>query len=762
MNHLTTVRDTFTGNNRFEIPDYQRGYKWTVAEVRKLLEDISGFKPGNGLKYYCLQNLTLVRSAMEPNLLKVVDGQQRLTTCLIIIAYLWHRDISNLPQLQNGLLSFGKIPEDANANHDAVTAKTRQKTTQPFLSEWIINGQIWKDYNDILADPLWTSAEYGEIYVETLHKFFKQWLDGKPSETYDHSDIFHMFCAAMTVAAFFQGNDKDKPPEPRDFAEKFLDKVSFLHNIVEEKSSTDLSSKMDSSIVEAEIFSKINGFRVPLDGADLLRAIFITYAIDSNASGSGITEYEVRLNEARVKLGLELDEMGAWWQDKRHQKYFSMFDPYKDQDSSFDSERYPINILYKLFAASRDVKHISIGWFEKYAAGISKLYGEIRRFHSILKDWYEDVKLYHYAGFLVGQCGEPFSKSDPSNLKCGIYNLLNRFDKRPAMYKELKTRMFVALTKPEEYGKEQGGEHQKIEAEIFQESLDALEKAIVGITDTKSHNWYDEELFSVKKTLTLMDVIAFAEPDCLTMDDSDGKGDAGNDKMQQTKKRTPLADHLDPEFFTCAREDKEHIFPQTPIGGKDRRNLEKLLTKMQNYFDLICERLTCKDSDKREEYLLDRWESFWKEHEEKKKLSDKQEVFPLKFNGTADAKKWIDWLFAKNERDKDTISRINEFVTEQCKIELNSIGNIVMLDAGINRGYGNEFYNEKRKEIWAKYRACQPVRLHTYRVFAKEFPGNNLKLDGWDQDSIIANRTAIKCGIVKFFNELLSNEEAAK
>ena len=752
MNQLITVRDTFEGNNRFEIPDYQRGYKWTVAEVRKLLEDISGFKPGNGLKYYCLQNLTLVRSAMEPNLLKVVDGQQRLTTCLIIIAYLWHRGINNLPQLQNGQLSFGKLAEDANANHDVMAAKTRQKTTQPFLSEWIIQGQIWKDDNNILADSLWTSAEYGEIYVEKLHQFFKQWLDGKSSETYDHSDIFHMFCAAMTVAAFFKG--KDKPPEPRDFAEKFLDKVSFLHNIVEEKSSTDLSSKMDASVVEAEIFSKINGFRVPLDGADLLRAIFITYAIDSNASGSGITEYEVRLNEARVKLGLELDEMGAWWQDKRHQKYFSMFDPYKDQDSPFDSERYPINILYKLFAASKDVKHISIDWFEKYAAGISKLYSEIRRFHSILKDWYEDVKLYHYAGFLVGQCGEPFSKSDPSNLKCGIYELLNRFDKRSAMYKELKERMFVALTKPEEYGKEQGGEQKKSKAEIFQESLDALAKAIDG---TESHNWYDEELFSVKKTLTLMDVIAFAEPDCLTMDAPDENGGKGNGEKQQTKKRTPLANHLDPEFFTCVGEDKEHIFPQTPIGGKDRRNSEKLFNKMKAYFELICKR-----SKNREEYLLDSWKDFWKGYEEKKKLSDKQEVFPLKFNGIADAQTWIDWLFAKKGRDKDTISRINKFVTKQCEIELNSIGNIVMLDAGINRGYGNGFYNEKRKEIWAKYRACQPVRLHTYRVFAKEFPDNNLDLDDWDQASITANRTAIKCGIVKFFNELLSNEEAAQ
>ena len=69
---------------------------------------------------------------------------------------------------------------------------------------------------------------------------------------------------------------------------------------------------------------------------------------------------------------------------------------------------------------------------------------------------------------------------------------------------------------------------------------------------------------------------------------------------------------------------------------------------------------------------------------------------------------------------------------------------------------------EKRKEIWAQYRECQPVRLHTYRVFAKEFSGDTASLDVWAQSSIAANRAAIKRGIEKFFKEVCPEEEVAQ
>ena len=74
----------FKEKYHFFIPDYQRGYKWTRMEVIKLLKDIWEFYLNNSkddTNFYCLQ--PVVVKPMEGKYY-VIDGQQRLTTLLII------------------------------------------------------------------------------------------------------------------------------------------------------------------------------------------------------------------------------------------------------------------------------------------------------------------------------------------------------------------------------------------------------------------------------------------------------------------------------------------------------------------------------------------------------------------------------------------------------------------------------------------------------------------------------------------------------
>lgn len=40
---------------RFDIPSYQRGYRWGEKEVLALLEDITDFYTMNKSEFYCLQ-----------------------------------------------------------------------------------------------------------------------------------------------------------------------------------------------------------------------------------------------------------------------------------------------------------------------------------------------------------------------------------------------------------------------------------------------------------------------------------------------------------------------------------------------------------------------------------------------------------------------------------------------------------------------------------------------------------------------------------
>ena len=69
----------------FFIPDYQRGYKWTRMEVLKLLNDIWDFKLNHSDDddgdFYCLQPVVV---KPKDGKYYVIDGQQRLTTLLII------------------------------------------------------------------------------------------------------------------------------------------------------------------------------------------------------------------------------------------------------------------------------------------------------------------------------------------------------------------------------------------------------------------------------------------------------------------------------------------------------------------------------------------------------------------------------------------------------------------------------------------------------------------------------------------------------
>lgn len=69
-------------DQRFFVPSYQRGYRWTTHEVKALLEDIKEFleKGGNS---YCLQPLIVKKR--EDGSYEVVDGQQRLTTIYILM-----------------------------------------------------------------------------------------------------------------------------------------------------------------------------------------------------------------------------------------------------------------------------------------------------------------------------------------------------------------------------------------------------------------------------------------------------------------------------------------------------------------------------------------------------------------------------------------------------------------------------------------------------------------------------------------------------
>ncbi|MGH9425601.1 MAG: DUF262 domain-containing protein, partial [Terriglobia bacterium] len=75
---------------RFYVPSYQRGYRWTERQVEDLLNDIWEFQSASEgsekASFYCLQPV-VVKKRVDGEW-ELVDGQQRLTTILLLLGCL--------------------------------------------------------------------------------------------------------------------------------------------------------------------------------------------------------------------------------------------------------------------------------------------------------------------------------------------------------------------------------------------------------------------------------------------------------------------------------------------------------------------------------------------------------------------------------------------------------------------------------------------------------------------------------------------------
>lgn len=85
---------------RYFIASYQRGYRWSPLQVSQLLEDIREFtrrRDPQPEEFYCLQPLVLKVSGGGGY--EVVDGQQRLTTLLLILRHFNERLTEKSPAI---------------------------------------------------------------------------------------------------------------------------------------------------------------------------------------------------------------------------------------------------------------------------------------------------------------------------------------------------------------------------------------------------------------------------------------------------------------------------------------------------------------------------------------------------------------------------------------------------------------------------------------------------------------------------------------
>lgn len=609
-------KDYLNNGQLYNIPEYQRGYKWTEQQVEQLLSDIHEFETGgdNDL-FYCLQNITLVEKEGNFN---VVDGQQRLTTLTLLLSY-----FNETSLVKDKLYYAVRLPSNN------------------FLQKVISNE------NNFIQNILESSV---------FDDFVKD-------DDFDYQDIYFMYSALRSMNKWFlEKENEDKGISREIFKDKLLKNVKLIVNRI-------------TGIEEQELFMNLNADRVHLDGSDLIRAILITRVAKQEMEEYDSAEIKtvVRLNERRVRIGWELDEINAWWSKSEVLAYFKSFtniETGEKETIKFNQDKHPINLLYKLWAEKSKEKSIRLALFETKNTDALGLYTSIIQLHRTLKDWFEDREIYHFLGFLFSLNFITFQK---------VWEQWNKAD-----YTRIE---FVDFLKGE------------IKKAIFgnepKDGDEAESGLMFWLNKIKDYNSEEPTYWKgtpqLQKILILLDIIEHAN---------------------KKEKGVPLA-FLKPAYFRNQKEDEEHIYPATPKDITEKR-FKDLADPMKSIEEYLSRINVGYEGDRLIKWNIDStaWEEFTNE-ERNNKLND-----------------------LKNEIHQ--------------KRPINSIGNLVLLHMSINRGFGNDYYSDKRICVISNTENGRYVRQHTLKVFVKQTESHDL--NNWTMYDITANADKIHDTLLEFFN----------
>lgn len=428
---------------KFLIPSYQRGYRWTEQQVKDLLNDIEEFRNKFNNKnndneantfsedYYCLQPLVVketvnvdkfkeqlfskienqellnnTRKAISDNTKwEVIDGQQRLTTMYILLSYL------------NNVLN-----NDDNNNRDLYDIS--YQTRVPFKGFY---GEITKDtqvYTD-KDDEEFKQEKFKQYVINKFEKIVKN------NKGYDNIDFFHILQTLETIKKWLDDNEIEK----EDYKLTILNRVKFIwYESVDED--------------PIRVFTRLNIGKIKLTNAELIKALFLNRS-NFNAEGDKhlkLRQQEIASEWDNIEYTLQNDEFWLFLHAPNYDKPTRIdfiFDLICEQDSlkifrktdnedeidkkamdkTIGTDEYRIfRYFYEYFKSvkaenSNKKTKIEICW------------EEVKKYFQTFLEWFNDLELYHYVGYLIEQEEEKEKnkKNDEKKLNL-IKNLFTDWD----------------------------------------------------------------------------------------------------------------------------------------------------------------------------------------------------------------------------------------------------------------------------------------------------------------------------------------------
>ena len=362
------VSELLTGNYQFSIPSYQRGYRWESTEaggedeqeakqVDDLLNDLTYFVTSNPHKKanYYLQPLMV-----KPRLLAdgsyewdVLDGQQRLTTMLLVLKCLKERlyggqqfGLYELKYANRKQLDFNRITFDrASADYDFPKA----------------------------------NENLDSYYVRKAKDRIERWYDNELSNNSSLSDKFKEML-------FYPDETRGVNSSPALRAKFIWYNVQAL-----QPGAPQLNGNRQHDI---EVFNRLNRGKISLTDSELIKALFLLCIKVAPAYGSSLLTPET--------LVRKWDDMGKKFQNE---EFWNMIAP-KGADYS--------NRLDLLFDFIKDCsgngKGSAYRFYYKKMHGlltspdinkVEELWTEVKQYFDTLCKWHENVHKHNFIGYLI-------------------------------------------------------------------------------------------------------------------------------------------------------------------------------------------------------------------------------------------------------------------------------------------------------------------------------------------------------------------------
>ena len=377
---LDTVRVTSLRDKKFIIKDYQRGYRWDRQQAHDLLQDIWDFPVENGDEWYCLQPLVVKPINEESDSLKI--------------------------KLQ-------KLIDADNLSIEVIQEALKDNTTYE-----VIDGQQRLTTLFILERVLGYDAKFSIEYEtrENSQGFLKDIQLQKDPETIDkYIDFYNMVEVRDEISDWFKDTNTDKEA----FLKK-LENVRFIWYETEEDA--------------IEVFERLNIGKIALTNAELIKALFLNrYNFDQDSFS--LSQQKMAINWDSIEKQLQDDEFWLFihnnnWDKPTRIDY--LFDIICNNDKlqlqkllGIDNEKYEKKLgndkyrTFRYFYEFVQQKKAS----EREDA-VNDCWEYVYKLFHIFEEWFADMRLYHYIGFLI----ETSEENDIEGLIIDLIDLWEGYD----------------------------------------------------------------------------------------------------------------------------------------------------------------------------------------------------------------------------------------------------------------------------------------------------------------------------------------------